>query len=654
MTQDLKTPLPPAAPSPSAAAKRYLSHLMDYAFREGWRTPDDFVRYFPAHTIMAALKGAPELRVKLLAAATGIYEEILRRKTPALAAEDLRIALEEGTTNSLQLLAVFTPEDRVRYLDPHRIWDFLAEDHFWQLDAEAGEEQRRGAAERMIFSLTQALQERLLTLRDVLDGITYDAVADALAPHELRTVVRFAMVKGREGIALSEKVLLEVLPLDKIVRSVPLDHIWREVIVRRLAVPCGFTDQGKEERRSSQAELRAPSERSHSRSSRPAAGPPALPPEYGGPAVSDQLITALPPAGLHSAAGMHSGYGAGAYAGDFANDDVQTAAPPPVAALRDASILPPPLAHGEPYSEPPHAAYSLPDYATAPDEYTRPVQVPQLDAPFDGMGFDAAGMGAAGLGAPGYDGAGLDGMVPGAPPPSQPSAVSQPSPSSMRPAAASADAAAADERQRQRVIEHLRAIGRLPPNHSALPTAVLRSIDAMYALLPSATDDIQRKSVIRQTFANENHLRSALLGLIELMDSSVDTSDPVIQGAKIEALIKILLFEEQRRKETGRFPTGGYGGYGAAGPSSGRAPLSFPPPSYPPGSIPPPNLPDEYPNPEGYYPGAPASQQPASMLGAVPGYPASVPPLPNLPADPVQGGRRRTVPPPLPPSYPRG
>jgi hypothetical protein len=182
---------------------------------------------------------------------------------------------------------------------------------------------------------------------------------------------------------------------------------------------------------------------------------------------------------------------------------------------------------------------------------------------------------------------------------------------------------------------------------------VLRSIDAMYALLPSATDDIQRKSVIRQTFANENHLRAALLGLIELMDSSVDTSDPVIQGAKIEALIKILLFEEQRRKETGRFPTGGYGSYGAAGPGSGRSPLSFPPPSYPPGSIPPPNLPDEYPNPEGYYPPGPGSQPPAAMLGAVPGYPASVPPLPNLPADSTQG-RRRTVPPPLPPSYPRG
>ena len=41
----------------------------------------------------------------------------------------------------------------------------------------------------MVFTLTQAPQERLLTLRDVLDGLTYEAVADSLSPHELRSVV---------------------------------------------------------------------------------------------------------------------------------------------------------------------------------------------------------------------------------------------------------------------------------------------------------------------------------------------------------------------------------------------------------------------------------------------------------------------------------
>jgi len=645
MTRDLKTPLPPAASSPTASGRRYLSQLMDHAFREGWRTPDDFVRYFPAHAIMASLKSAPELRVKLLAAATGIYEEILRRKTPALAAEDLRIALEEGTTNSLQLLNVFTPEDRVRYLDPHRIWDFLAEDQFWQLDSEAGEEQRRGATERMAFTLTQALTERLLTLRDVLDGLTYDAVADSLSPHELRAVVRFALLKGRDGIGLNDKVLLEVLPLEKLVRSVPLDHIWQEVVIRRLAIPCGFTDLSREERRASQVGRRVSNER------RPWPSRPSAPPALPGDLPSDHVVTALPPSGFGSAELELP-----------ANDEARTAAPPPpVAMMREGSLLPPPPSRVEvPRSSRPPPELTGLSAAELTDDFNHPLASSRR---FEAQGFEAQGFERS------YE-------PPRAPPsaPSQPGSLVQSGPSSPpRPlvAAPGFEGSAADssERQRQRVIEHLRAIGRLPPNHPALPTAVLRSIDAMYALLPSATDDIQRKSVIRQTFANENHLRAALLGLIELMDSSVDTSDPVIQGAKIEALIKILLFEEQRRKETGRFPSG------APGSVRSPVPLSFPPGSYPPsyagagyGSAPPASFPAEgYPGgpSEGFYPGVASNavvssvphvatqRPPPPVLGAVPGYAGSAPPLPNLPADPLSS-RRRTVPPPLPPSYPRG
>src|SRR5262245_21505278 len=388
MTQDLKTPLPPAASSPTASGKRYLSHLMDHAFREGWRTPDDFVRCFPAHSLMTALKAAPELRVKLLAAATGIYEEILRRKSPALAAEDLRIALEEGTTNSLQLLSVFSPEDRVRYLDAHRIWDFLAEDQFWLLDNEAGEEQRRGAGERMTFTLTQALTERLITLRDILDGLTYDAVADALSPHELRAVVRFALLKGRDGIGLSEKVLLEVLPLEKLVRSVPLDHIWQEVVIRRLAIPCGFTDLSREERRASQAERRGPAERRRW-SSRPA-GAPGLPAEFAS-ASADHVVTALPPSPpreFTNAGGyLAPEYPAPEYAApeyapadypasevEYVGEDARTAAPPPVMMLREGSLLPPPPHSREaPRSVPPPHDFAGPGPQELTDDFNHPL-----------------------------------------------------------------------------------------------------------------------------------------------------------------------------------------------------------------------------------------------------------------------------------------
>jgi hypothetical protein len=672
MTQDSKTPMPQAArhtaDGPTASGRRYLAQLMEHAFREGWRTPDDFIKRFPSDVIMTALKPAPELRVAILAAATGIYEEILRRKTPALAAEDLRLALEEGTTNSTQLLSVFTPEDRVRYLDPHEIWAFLAEDRFWDLDSDASDQLRTSAVERMTFTLSQALQERLITLRDILDGLTYEAVADSLSPDELRKVVCHALIKGRDGIGLNEKVLLEVLPLDKIVRSVPLDHTWREVVIRRLAVPSGLTDFAREEQRGGHSPRQAeppppppPSSGDASRresslseparwSSRPPALPEALRAALSNAALANNgpnsMANTLPSRAMsatgvypESSASREEDYSIREYSED---DDALTALPP--------SVLGQPASSQPANNRPPLPVSSLPPpplQSPGPltDDFNQPLPM-VLQRP-----------------------------------PSRPF--------NMPPAADTADL---NERQRQRVTEHLRAIGRLPPRHQTMPASVLRSIDAMYALLPSATDDIQRKSVIRQAFASENYLRAALLGLIELMDSSVDTSDPVIQEAKIEALIKILLFEEQRRKETGRFPSGSFNG-----PRSSSAPSSLPPSSSP-GSVrygapyaaayeapyePPYAAPydprydapryDPYAAPEyaqqsygvqssgqpfDYGPGregAPgqhlATPRPAApVLSGGPGYPGA--PLPNLPAEP--SSRRRTMPPPLPPSYPRG
>jgi hypothetical protein len=608
MTQDPKTPKPAASGGPTAPARRFLAQLMEYCFREGWRTPDDFVKHFPAQTMMAALKSAPELRVAILAAATGIYEEILRRKTPALAAEDLSLALDEGTTSSMQLLAAFSPEDRVRYLDARRIWDFIANDHFWRYDPEATDEQRQAASERMSHTLSLAVQERLLTLRDILDGLTYEAVADSLSPDELRAVVRHALVKGRDGIGLSEKVLLEVLPLDKLLHSMPLEHIWNEVVLRRIAIPAGLTDLNREERRESQSE-RLPSE--PRRPSRPSAGPPPLPPELTRPAPAQEARSAPPSSAQNFFSGVEvpqyppaprSGYApppAAPISGYTEEDDELTTAAPSVG-MREASLLPPPIASSAPPSSPGSAPRGL------TDDFNQPVPLPRsAAAPSSTRGtgplppFDA------------QDGEHID-------------------------------------RQRQRVTEHLRAIGRLPPRHATMPAGVLRSIDAMYALLPSATDDIQRKSVIRQAFANDNHLRVALLGLIELMDSSVDTTDPVIQEAKIDALIKILLFEEQRRKENGRFPSAPFG--------APRASSSLPPGSSPAASG----------SGQGFYFPQSASQvagygtpsrvptqrPPSPMLSGAPNGPGGRP-LPNLPADPLPA-RRRTTPPPLPPSYSRG
>ena len=78
---------------------------------------------------------------------------------------------------------------------------------------------------------------------------------------------------------------------------------------------------------------------------------------------------------------------------------------------------------------------------------------------------------------------------------------------------------------------------------------MLLSIESMYAELLSASTDDAREEAIRDSFPNEQHLTTALLALIELLDPSIDTKDPVIRDADIDSLIKVVLFEERNRYE---------------------------------------------------------------------------------------------------------
>jgi hypothetical protein len=116
--------------------------------------------------------------------------------------------------------------------------------------------------------------------------------------------------------------------------------------------------------------------------------------------------------------------------------------------------------------------------------------------------------------------------------------------------AVTADPARTDEDEiRRRVIERLRLIDRLPPATAELSTAILLSIESMYAELWAVSDDDEREACIRESFPNQALLRTAMLGLIELLDPTVDTHDPIIRDADVAGLVKIVLFEERRRRD---------------------------------------------------------------------------------------------------------
>jgi hypothetical protein len=136
-----------------------------------------------------------------------------------------------------------------------------------------------------------------------------------------------------------------------------------------------------------------------------------------------------------------------------------------------------------------------------------------------------------------------------------PGITSAPEPPAAQPVAASAAvsepvAPVPDEDEvRRGVIDRLRTIDRLPPSNADLSTPVLLSIDSMYAELWSLSDDDEREACMRESFPNETLLRTAMLALIEQLDPSVDTRDPIIRDADVSGLMKIVLFEERRRRD---------------------------------------------------------------------------------------------------------
>src|SRR5690349_13354845 len=114
--------------------ERFLSGVLQYALAEGWRSPNDFLRHFSPRTLINCLADDDELRVRVLTTTTRVNERLAARKTPASAAEDISLALEEGITDAEALLGLIPPDERVRYLDAGKLWAFLSEVEFWKGD----------------------------------------------------------------------------------------------------------------------------------------------------------------------------------------------------------------------------------------------------------------------------------------------------------------------------------------------------------------------------------------------------------------------------------------------------------------------------------------------------------------------------------------
>ncbi len=221
--------------------QRFLAHAVEHALEVGRRSAEDFIRHFPPEAIMKGLEHQPGLRAAILVLTTGLKKKIALKKSWESAAEDLQIALDEGETDAESIVAVFEPDDRIRYLDNKKIWSFLIEGEFW--NASSGDKPALEAARAHIaFMLDRALVDHLLAHRDVVDGITVAELAQRLPKKELGIIIESALESGHNKAPFTERDLLKSRPPSVLVEYVPLPHLWTQVIATKIAEAHGYVE----------------------------------------------------------------------------------------------------------------------------------------------------------------------------------------------------------------------------------------------------------------------------------------------------------------------------------------------------------------------------------------------------------------------------
>lgn len=222
-----------------AGRQRFLAHVIEHGFSSGRRTPADFVRHFPPRAIMASLVKRPDLRARMLFATTGLRTPIGERKSIEDAAEDVRIALEVGETDAETIVSLFSPDDRVRYLEPRALWAYVAEGDFWNSKDGIDLEIARG---HVSFMLARALTEKMVTPREIIDALGIERLAEVLPREELGRLLATALDRGREKKPFRDEDVLGAVPIASLVDHVPLADLWRDVVVRAIAEAHGLAD----------------------------------------------------------------------------------------------------------------------------------------------------------------------------------------------------------------------------------------------------------------------------------------------------------------------------------------------------------------------------------------------------------------------------
>lgn len=245
--QDLKKDTTKEATRSSQLSKgreRFLAHVIDHGFEVGRRSPEDFVRHFPPTLIMEGLKDNAKLRADILVQATGVKEKVAIKKSWESCADDLQIALDENETTASAVMKIFQLDDRVRYLDHKALWAYVTEGEFWKISP-SRQKEYAAAKTHMAFMLQRALEDKLVSHQDIVEGITVEELASRLPKSELGKIIKGALECGKRNAPFTETDLLGSMPPDVLVNYMPLFQVWDAIIDPKIAIEHGYTNKKK-------------------------------------------------------------------------------------------------------------------------------------------------------------------------------------------------------------------------------------------------------------------------------------------------------------------------------------------------------------------------------------------------------------------------
>lgn len=233
---------PPFKSSLTQGRQRFLAYVIEHGLEIGRRGSPDFIRHFPPDAIMRGLENQAAIRAQILVLTTGLRQKIAIKKSWQSAAEDLQISLDEGETDPESIVAVFKPDDRVRYLEAKKLWAYVVEGEFWKAAVSKKPDHERAKA-HIAFMIDRALQDGLITHRDVVEGVTVSEIAQRLPKAELGKLLDRALANSHKNTPFTEVDLFDAMTAQVLVDHVPLEHIWNNLIVPRIAEAHGYVEK---------------------------------------------------------------------------------------------------------------------------------------------------------------------------------------------------------------------------------------------------------------------------------------------------------------------------------------------------------------------------------------------------------------------------